>query len=358
MEDAGQTGLRTRANRYRGTRQSGSRRNAAEHRQHHVADALCEQLLIVIEFDAGRAAGRRTAQQAFEHVQHRDGECRCQQSRNRVPVNLCRRQTIRQHERFRNLADGCYIELQNHRCRSCDDNADERGRYDRVPLFREEHHQQNDKKRDQRGSNIRMKAEILIRDDLRNRTGPFRVRAEEVVDLPHCDDDRNTRGKTGDNRRGYEGGQVAEVQHGRKDEQRTGEKGCHEHALHAVGRDQRAENGCHCTGRTGNLIIAAGQRRDDKTGNNRRNQAAGRRRTGRYAERQCQRQRHCRNGQTGHQVLGQLLPVVALEFLLKLPQKCSSHDVFIPLFVILPYTAKSRAANGKRQHPALWCTGV
>ena len=61
-----------------------------------------------------------------------------------------------------------------------------------------------------------MKAEILIRDDLRNRTGPFRVRAEEVVDLTHCDDDRNTRGKTGDNRRGYEGGQVAEVQHRRK----------------------------------------------------------------------------------------------------------------------------------------------
>lgn len=122
---------------------------------------------------AGRATGGRTAQQALEHVQHRDGERRCQQSRNCVPVNLCRRQTIRQHERFRNLADGCYIELQNHRCRSCDDNADERGRYDRVPLFREEHHQQNDKKRDQRGSNIRMKAEILIRDDLRNRTGPF-----------------------------------------------------------------------------------------------------------------------------------------------------------------------------------------
>ena len=104
--------------------------------------------------------------------------------------------------------------------------------------------------------------------------------------------------------------------------------------------------------------VITGAGRDDKTGNNRRNQAAGRRRTGRYAERQCQRQRHCRNGQTGHQVLGQFLPVVALEFLLKLPQKCSSHDVFIPLFVILPYTAKSRAANGKRQHPALWCTGV
>ena len=110
-----------------------------------LPDALCEQLLIVVELDAGRAAGGRTAQQALEHVQHRDGERRCQQSRNCVPVNLCRRQTIRQHERFRNLADGCDIELQNHRCRSCDDNADERGRYDRVPLFREEHHQQNDK---------------------------------------------------------------------------------------------------------------------------------------------------------------------------------------------------------------------
>ena len=196
-----------------------------------------------------------------------------------------------------------------------------------------------------------MKAEILIRDDLRNRTGPFRVRAEEVVDLTHCDDDRNTRGKTGDNRRGYEGGQVAEMQHSCKDEQRTGEKGCHEHALHAVGRDQRAENGCHRTGRTGNLIIAAGQRRNDKTGNNRRNQAAGRCCTGRYAERQCQRQRHCRNGQTGHQVLGQLLSVIALEFLLKLPQKCSSHDVFIPLFVILPYTAKKQGGQRKTAAP-------
>ena len=122
------------------------------------------------------------------------------------------------------------------------------------------------------------------------------------------------------------------MQHSRKDEQRTGEKGCHEHALHAVGRDQRAENGCHCTGRTGNLIIAAGQRRDDKTGNNRRNQAAGRRRTGRYAERQCQRQRHCRNArQTGHQVLGQLLPVVALEFLLKLPQNA------VPMMFSFPF---------------------
>ena len=141
------------------------------------------------------------------------------------------------------------------------------------------------------------------------------------------------------------------MQHSRKDEQRTGEKGCHEHALHAVGRDQRAENGCHRTGRTGNLIIAAGQRRNDKTGNNRRNQAAGRCCTGRYAERQCQRQRHCRNGQTGHQVLGQLLSVIALEFLLKLPQKCSSHDVFIPLFVILPYTAKKQGGQRKTSAP-------
>ena len=59
MEDTGQTGLRTRANCYRGTRQSSSRWNAAKHRQHHVADTLCEQLLIVVRAWR-RSRGRRT----------------------------------------------------------------------------------------------------------------------------------------------------------------------------------------------------------------------------------------------------------------------------------------------------------
>ena len=60
--------------------------------------------------------------------------------------------------------------------------------------------------------------------------------------------------------------------------------------LHTVDTDQRAKDGRHRAGRAGNLIIAAGQRRDDQTRNDRRNQTAGRRCARRNAERKRQRQ--------------------------------------------------------------------
>ena len=90
VEDAGQAGLCARADGNRGTRERSGRRNTAEHRQHHVADALREQLLVVVQLDAGRSACARAAQQALQHIEHSDGKRRCEQSRNRRPVDLRR----------------------------------------------------------------------------------------------------------------------------------------------------------------------------------------------------------------------------------------------------------------------------
>ena len=85
-------------------------------------------------------------------------------------------------------------------------NADQRGPHDRVPLLREHHHQQHvTNSATSRGSQIgpEVQAEIRMRAELRQSpTRPFRVRAEEVVDLPHRDDHRDTRGEAGDDRRG------------------------------------------------------------------------------------------------------------------------------------------------------------
>ena len=176
------------------------------------------------------------------------------------------------------------------------------------------------------------------------------MRAEEVVNLAECDNDRDARSKAGDDRRRHERGQVAEMQHRRDDQHDAGEKGRHEHALHAVGADQRAEDGRHRAGRAGNLIIAAGQRRDDQTRNDRRDQTAGRRCARRNAERKRQRQRDRRNGQAGHQVLRQLFAVITRKLPPELLEKAHSH--FYSPYIYILDTKKFRfSLRNRREQP-------
>ena len=62
-----------------------------------------------------------------------------------------------------------------------------------------------------------MKAERAVACQLRKRRAALGMRAEEVVDLAECDNDRDARCKAGDDRRRHERGQVAEMQHRRDD---------------------------------------------------------------------------------------------------------------------------------------------
>ena len=92
---------------------------------------------------------------------------------------------------------------------------------------------------------------------------------------------------------------------------------------------------------TGDPIVAAGQRRDHQTGNDRRNQAAGRRRARGNAERQRQRQRHRRHGQPGHQVLvPALCPLYPLNSFLSCCR--NAFPIFIsPFFAHSPVHSKA-----------------
>ena len=170
-----------------------------------------------------------------------------------------------------------------------------------------------------------MKAQTAVACELGERRAALRMRAEKVVDLAERDDDRDARCKAGDDRRRYERGQIAEMQHCRDDQHDAGEKGRHEHALHAVGADQRAEDGRHRAGRTRDLIISAGERRDHETRNDRRDQTTGRRSAGGHAERQSERQSDRRDRESGHQILRQLFAVIACKFPSELLKKAHSH---------------------------------
>ena len=156
------------------------------------------------------------------------------------------------------------------------------------------------------------------------------MRAKEVVDLSKRNDNRNTRGKTGNNRRRHKRRQFTQMQDARDDQNDAAHQSGNEHALHAMRRNQRTQNGRHRTRRTRDLIVTAGQQRHDNTCNNRGYKTSRRRCTCRHTKRKRKRQCNRRNGHTSHQVFGELLGIISPKLHCETAYKVFSH--VYPLF--------------------------
>ncbi len=82
------------------------------------------------------------------------------------------------------------------------------------------------------------------------------------------------------------------MEQGGKNQNNAAERTCKEHALHAVRRTDRNQNSSHGAGRTGNLIIAAREQRNDNSCDDGGDKTGSGIRAGRYAERKRKRQRN------------------------------------------------------------------
>ena len=180
MEHARKARLLAGLDRHARARDGSGRGHAAEERQQDVTNALRDQLLIGVERFALHARGRRAAKQALDHAERRNGHDGREQVFEHREAQAAERQAVGEQERLGNVADDNEL-IHARDCRDDrrKDDADERARHARAPFFR-------------------MEAKTAIGRDLFQIRAALRHRAEEVVDLPHRNDDGNARGEAHD----------------------------------------------------------------------------------------------------------------------------------------------------------------
>ena len=89
--------------------------------------------------------------------------------------------------------------------------------------------------------------------------------SEEIVDLTQRNDYRDTRGKSGDDRRGEIAYQLADPAYSRNNEYRAGEKSRSQHAGYAELSRNGQQYRRHSAGRSGDLVGRTGQHADNYT---------------------------------------------------------------------------------------------
>ena len=151
------------------------------------------------------------------------------------------------------------------------------------------------------------------------------MRPEEVVDLTQRDYDSDTGGEARDDRGRQVAYQLADAAQRRNYKYRAGKESSGEHAGYAVLRGNRQQYRRHRAGRSGYLVGGSGEYSYHDTCNDRGHKSGGCVRTGADAECQSQRQRHRRNSKSSHQVLGQLLAVVAPELIFQVAYVLFKH---------------------------------
>ena len=164
---------------------------------------------------------------------------------------------------------------------------------------------------------VRAEAEAGVGGELFEVGAALRDGAEEVIDLPERDDDGDAGGEAHDDGHRNEADEAAELQKSRGEQQYAGGKAGEEDALQPVLRDDAEEHGAHRACGTGDLIGRTAENGDDD--------ARGGGRAGADAERQRERQRHGADGQARHDVLEELVGVIAGKFGAKIAEKGRKH---------------------------------
>ena len=199
MEHARKARLLAGLDRYARACDGCGRGNTAKKRQQNITHALCDQLLIGVEFLALHARGRRAAKKALDHAKRCDRHNGRDQVFEHCEVQTAERQAVSEQDRLGNVADDGEL---IHACKRCNDrrkdDADERARHAGTPFFRPEGHHQHNEKTDEHRLHIRVEPKTAVGRELLQIRAALRHRAEEVVDLAHRNDDGNARGEAHD----------------------------------------------------------------------------------------------------------------------------------------------------------------
>ena len=199
--------------------------------------------------------------------------------------------------------------------------ADKRAGDLRAPFLRPDEHDGDDQRADEDSLEVRVEAEAGVGGELFEVGAALRDGAEEVIDLPERDDDGDAGGEAHDDGHRNEADEAAELQKSRGEQQYAGGKAGEEDALQPVLRDDADEHGAHRAGGTGDLIGRAAENGDDDAREDGGDEARGGGRAGADAERQRERQRHGADGQARHDVLEELVGVIAGKFGAKIAEK-------------------------------------
>ena len=193
MEHARKARLLAGLDRYARACDGCGRGNTAKKRQQNITHALCDQLLIGVERFALHARGRRAAKQALDHAERRD----CHNGRSKIlehrKAQAAKGQAVTEQECFRNIAHhGKLIHTGKRRHDRCKNDTDKRTGHTRAPLFRPEDHYRHHEEADEHRLHIGVEPKTTVGRELFKVRAALRHRAEEIVDLPHGDDNGNT----------------------------------------------------------------------------------------------------------------------------------------------------------------------
>jgi hypothetical protein len=138
------------------------------------------------------------------------------------------------------------------------------------------------------------------------RSGPGNAHAEEILELAYEYGDAYPGGETYGHRIGDKLNDTAQARNGHEDQQKTGYEGGQLESRHAMNGDDVGDDHHEGTGRPGDLVEAAAEKRDDKTGDNSRVQALGGARPGSYGKSHGQGQGDDAHGYACGQVLAEI----------------------------------------------------
>ena len=193
MEHARKARLLAGLDRYARACDGRRRGHTAKKRQQDISYALRDKLLIGVEFLALHARGRRAAKKALDHAERRDGHDGRDQVFEHREAQAAERQAVGEQERLGNVADDSeLIHARDCRHDRCENDTDKRTGHTRAPFFRPEDHHQHDEKADEHRLHIQVEPKAAVRRELFKVRAALRHRAEEIVDLPHGDDNGNT----------------------------------------------------------------------------------------------------------------------------------------------------------------------
>ena len=285
-----------------------------------------DQFPVVIQLDASHPPGAGAAEQTFHHAQSRDADGRGNQPVDAAQADISQGKPLIQQKRAGNRAYLGYLQIQSDTGPCGQHDGDQRGGNHAVPLGRKQNHKQRHKQTDNDRNPIGRKALGEIAGQLFHRRAARRGDAEEIIDLPQSDDDRDARGEAGDHRHGDKGRQPAQLKNAGDYQQDAGHQRGLKHPVHAVLGGHRGQDGGHGPSGAGNLVKSAAQQGDETARHNGCQQAGGRRGPAADAESQGQRQSHCRHCQPRHQVGDQPLGVIPSKFASQIFHIFSNHN--------------------------------
>ena len=246
--------------------------------------------------------------------------------REHIEAQAAEVQAVGEEKRAGNVADnGKLVKVQHGGEGGGGNDADKRAGDLRAPFLRPDEHDGDDQRADEDGLEVRVEAEAGVRGELFEVGAALRDGAEEVIDLPERDDDGDAGGEAHDDGHRNEADEAAELQKSRGEQQYAGGKAGEEDALQPVLRDDADEHGAHRAGGTGDLIGRTAENGNDDAREDGGDESRGGGRAGADAERQRERQRHGADGQARHDVLEELVGVIAGKFGAKIAEKGRKH---------------------------------